>query len=396
MSDKPRHDKATVLQLAHGVVLRLAGSDVEIEFGGQRRFSTIRALSVLERFASPTPIGEAIERLPVAGAEDFIHVTSLIARLREAGILVAPDGGAPVNVSGFDRPVEHVAMLDDQVRTKAFLGAIRAAVRPGDVVLEIGTGTGILAVEAARAGARHVYAVEQGRIATAAAEVLAANGVADRVDLLRGRSTTLELPERADVLVAEVIGNDPLGEDLLSTFRDAHRRLLKKGARLVPHAVHVVAQPVDLPDEYLAVNTFTETTVNRWGGVYALDLQPLVAYESRVEALPSVKPQDARRWRTLSEPVRLATIDLERPDTPPVAEASFVSVSSAENLGVLLCFEAELGAGLTLTTVPSATQVATSWRCPVFKATRRRRVRPGESVRLAFSGASGASTLTIE
>ena len=77
-------------------------------------------------------------------------------------------------------------MLDDDRRTEAYLAALTKAVRPEDVVLDIGTGTGVLAVAAARAGARHVYAVEATDIADVAERVFTANGVGDRVTLIRG------------------------------------------------------------------------------------------------------------------------------------------------------------------------------------------------------------------
>ncbi len=71
-------------------------------------------------------------------------------------------------------------MLHDERRTGDYLRALAAAVRPDDVVLDIGTGSGVLAVAAARAGARRVYAVEASDIAEVAARVFEVNGVQDR------------------------------------------------------------------------------------------------------------------------------------------------------------------------------------------------------------------------
>ena len=71
-------------------------------------------------------------------------------------------------------------MLHDDRRTGDYLAALAEAVRPGDVVLDIGTGSGVLAIAAARAGARRVYAVEASDIAEVAERVFAANGVEDR------------------------------------------------------------------------------------------------------------------------------------------------------------------------------------------------------------------------
>lgn len=98
-------------------------------------------------------------------------------------------------------------MLPDDRRTGDHLAAIEEAVRPGDVVLNIGTG--VLAVAAARAGARRVYAVEASDIAEVAGRVFAANGVQDRVTLIPGWSRTVDLPEPVDVLVAATEGRRP-------------------------------------------------------------------------------------------------------------------------------------------------------------------------------------------
>lgn len=92
---------------------------------------------------------------------------------------------------------------------------MRLAVAPGDVVVDLGTGSGVLVVAAARAGARRVYAVEADTIADGTHAVFEANGVLDRVTPVGSRSTEITLPEPADVLVAELIGNEPLGERVL-------------------------------------------------------------------------------------------------------------------------------------------------------------------------------------
>ncbi len=95
--------------------------------------------------------------------------------------------------------MEHARTLHDDRRTGDYLAALAAAVRPGDVVLDLGTGRGVLAIAAVRAGARRVYAVEASDIAEVAERVFAANGVQDRVELIVGWSRQIELPEPADL-----------------------------------------------------------------------------------------------------------------------------------------------------------------------------------------------------
>ena len=139
-------------------------------------------------------------------------------------------------------------MLHDDRRTSDYIAALREAMRPEDIVLDIGTGSGVLAIAAARAGARHVYAVEASDIADVAERVFAANGVEGPGDahprlVQRHRAT-----RAADLLVAEVIGNEPFEEEILETTLDARRRLLKPGARLIPHTLELVARPLRIPD----------------------------------------------------------------------------------------------------------------------------------------------------
>ena len=80
----------------------------------------------------------------------------------------------------------HRTMICDRVRTEAFRRAIDSVVRPGDVVLDVGAGSGILSVLAARAGAARVYAVERTSAAVLAQELAAANGVAGIVQVIHG------------------------------------------------------------------------------------------------------------------------------------------------------------------------------------------------------------------
>jgi protein arginine N-methyltransferase 1 len=380
------------LRLAPGLVIRPIGGQVELRLGHRRNVASTRVLSILEHFSRPASIAEVLERLAAIGIEDFIHATSLILRLKEEGVLLGEEGTHHFEVDGFDAPWEHVAMLDDAVRTRAFARAIREAVRPGDVVVDIGTGTGVLALEAARAGARRVYAIEQGQIASAAEQVFAANGVSDRAQIVRGRSTSVELPERADVLMSETLGNDPLAEDIVPTFRDARRRLLKADARLVPRGLDVLVVPVDLPDEFLSVSSFTSHNIARWRDELGVELQPLIDYASRISRLPSVKPRDVAHWKAIAAPVHLAHIDLFGTEVSLAGEATFVAVSSAKSLGLLLYFDADLGAGITLSTAPSAA-APTSWFCRVVRVRDRPSVAAGEAVQIEFSGTSGQTLL---
>ena len=138
---------------------------------------------ILSLFSRPLRLGDAIARLEDAHRDstDFAPTMSVINMLIEESALIGPDAGR-ARTSGWADPVEHARMLHDDRRTGDYLAALVAAVRPGDVVLDIGTGSGVLSVAAARAGARRVYAVEATDIAAVAARVFEVNGVAGPSD----------------------------------------------------------------------------------------------------------------------------------------------------------------------------------------------------------------------
>src|SRR6266511_1542821 len=80
--------------------------------------------------------------------------------------------------------LEHGAMIADRLRMDGYLESIRRAVQPGSVVVDVGSGAGIFALAACRAGARRVYAIEPGAIVQVAREIVAANGFAARVEFI--------------------------------------------------------------------------------------------------------------------------------------------------------------------------------------------------------------------
>lgn len=139
-----------------------------------------------------------------------------------------------------DVPGWHFRMLRDAARTAAYEAALRRAVTPETRVLEIGSGSGILAMMAARAGAKHVYTCEAvPAIARAARDIVALNGFADRITVVTGHSSALspaDLGGPVDVLVSEIISNDVVSEGVLPSLADAMERLVAPGAAVIPAA----------------------------------------------------------------------------------------------------------------------------------------------------------------
>ena len=136
-------------------------------------------------------------------------------------------------------PVGIGLMLQDRARNMAYDAALRRAIRPGCRVLEIGTGSGLLAMMAARAGAAQVVTCEcNAAIADVASEIIAGNGLADRVRIVAKHSADLavgvDLDEPVDVLVSEIVTNNMVGEGVLPAIEQAARRLIRPDAQIIP------------------------------------------------------------------------------------------------------------------------------------------------------------------
>src|SRR5579872_4299600 len=105
----------------------------------------------------------------------------------------------------FASPAKQGRLLSDKVRCTGFREAILRTVKPGDTVVDLGAGTGLLSFFALQAGAGHVYALEMSGIAAVAAELIEANRFQNRITLIRENSGKVTLPQRCDLLVTETL-----------------------------------------------------------------------------------------------------------------------------------------------------------------------------------------------
>lgn len=148
-------------------------------------------------------------------------------------------------------PDYHVRMLRDGLRNAAYRAAIERFA-PGRVVLDIGTGSGLLAMMAARAGAAKVYACEaNAMLAAAARAVIATNGLADRITVFDRHSTTLDrvrdLDGGVDLVISEVFCASLIGEGVLGSLAHARSELALPGALFLPERASIIAALADIP-----------------------------------------------------------------------------------------------------------------------------------------------------
>jgi type I protein arginine methyltransferase len=157
----------------------------------------------------------------------------------------------------------HDLMLNDRLRMTAYRKAIRETVRPGDVVLDLGTGTGILSQWALEAGARRVFGIDLNpAILERAVERIRGAGLADRFEPINQLSFDVELPQQVDVLISEIIGNLADNEDFQPILHDAIRRFVAPGGRILPMTTtsYVVPVAARLAHHHLCAGTIASLT----------------------------------------------------------------------------------------------------------------------------------------
>ncbi len=235
----------------------------------------------------------------------------------------------------------HHSMLVDRRRTEAFLKAVITEVRPGDIVIDIGAGTGVLSMFAAKAGARHVYAIEEGPIGAVAVRAIEQNGLADRITVVEGTSTEIELPERGTVLITETIGNVGLEEGITAWVRDAHARLLTPDARVIPRSIAVIAAPVEVHEDH--------GELTRWKRPhYTLDFSALLELGVNNMLWAELSPGNL-----VAEPVPIIEVDLGTvPERDVTGSTRFVSKREGVVHGIGVWFDAELVPGQSLANGP--------------------------------------------
>ena len=147
------------------------------------------------------------------------------------------------NLSLFSRFAEQERMLADRPRMAFYHAAITHTVKPGDRVIDLGTGTGILAAFASRRGAGRVFAVDHSEILKHARR-LAAHNKLENVEFISSHSRDFTTAEPVDVILHEQMGDFLFDEAMVANVIDLRDRLLKPGGLIVPAIFDFYCEPV--------------------------------------------------------------------------------------------------------------------------------------------------------
>lgn len=279
----------------------------------------------------------------------------------------------------------HSLLLNDSPRMSAYKAAIFSAVQPGDIVVDLGTGTGILAVWALQAGASHVYAIDFNEtVLLQAKKHVAEHGFSGRCTFYQDISYRVQLPEKCDLVISEIIGNIGDNEDFLAILKDARQRFLKPDGRLLPEKVVSYLTPIEALSAHDQIGLNICRVVNR-----SYDLTHLLArnnINSRFDIYyDAVIPDDA----LLGAPTRLREFrfgDEEQPEYE--VEIEFSILRHGVLTGFKGHFVAQLTGGVVLDISSgdiAADQVSCSWKHAYFPLKSPFTVAEGDRIVMSFS-----------
>lgn len=285
-----------------------------------------------------------------------------------------------MNDATFGGLAAHEEMLSDAVRIDAYHRAIHRNVSPGDVVVDLGSGTGILAFMAARAGAAKVYAVEHSDVIELAREIGRHNGIAT-VDFVQANSREFTPPEPVDVVLHEQMGDELFNENMVENVLDLRDRALAPGGRILPGRFRLFVEPVTFHPAF---------RVRRFHHIELPDGIDLGA----TERSPFLAAHDAARFEQFW--ARPGSVAATVGAAAPLVELDLATLRSADEIprhhrvervaaadvvvdGVAVWFEAILDDETVLSTSPLAP--LTSWGNRVYRVDRE--VAQGETLTVA-------------
>jgi precorrin-6B methylase 2 len=269
-------------------------------------------------------------------------------------------------------------MMKDHVRMVAYQRAIERNVTPETIAMDLGCGTGILSLFAARAGAKKVYAIERNAHIAMLAEAIAQNnGYGDQLEVISGASNLIKanrLEPKPDLMISEIIGNGILEENIIEFTLDARDRFLAPGGRLLPYQLdlHVFGfkAPTTGGDKVFEIRALKD--------LYGFDFD-LLSQVLQNKATLKLDRYMPHVHKTMSEPVQVHSLDFRTLSSPVFTrQAEMVALEDGEITSLCAYFTAWLDEETILTNSPWTPQ--THWTHLFFTLPKPIQVTSGQKI----------------
>ncbi len=241
----------------------------------------------------------------------------------------------------YEFPSVHADMLFDEERVGKYSDAIQKVVKKGDIVADIGTGTGLLAFLCLKAGAKRVHAIERSPAIKWAKLVAEENGFGDRIVFHEQDSRSCTLQEKVNVVVSELIGHIAFEDGMAESLFDAKQRFVVPSGVLIPERVELKVALVEDKEIY-------PEYIECWGPIEGIDYSLM-----RQEAVKACYLTGLSNHNLLSEPRRFFMVDFRQDEVPKLQGChSFKVCRSGVMNGIALWFDADLAPGVSLSSGP--------------------------------------------
>ncbi len=255
----------------------------------------------------------------------------------------------PLAQTGYEN---YYQMLSDKIRMDAFRKAIFKTVRPGDIVVDMGAGTGLLSIWALQAGAKKVYAIEKTDAVNLAREIARANNVQNKIEFINENSVDVELPELANVLISETLGSFGIDENTIQFTNDARKRFLVDDGKLIPQSIELFVAPVN--------NTKIYNKIDFWRHIPGINFTPAFELFSKKIMIESISVNDL-----LCQPSCIANIDFTEENNATFNTRLYMKIQKPGIIhGVAGWFRCTLCDGIQISTAPDNPE--THWKQAFF------------------------------
>ena len=243
-------------------------------------------------------------------------------------------------------------MLSDKVRMNAFRKAIFKTVKQGDIVVDMGAGTGLLGIWAIQAGASKVYAIEKTDSIELAKEIAKANNCLEKIEFINKNSMNVELPERANVLISETLGSFGIDENTIQFTNDARDRFLLEGGSLIPQSIELFIAPANDANIY--------DKIDFWRHIPEIDFSPAFELFSKKIMIESISSETL-----LSKPTSIGIVNLSKSMDEIFSARIYMKIEKAGTIhGVAGWFRTILCDDIEIITSPDEPE--THWKQAFF------------------------------